>query len=388
MKTPTPCSNRLPKGKLPRLFQLRIACVLLLIGHVNALAQFPAQPKPLLEFRAGDRVAFLGEAVFGPEREHGFLEQMLTAGAGGAAVTFRHLSLTNGLLASYQPTVVFLHLTPEKFLPGAEAVLGFSNRMETLVSMVQTQAAARARFVLLGPLPLEKRPAPQPDPGPENTTRAGHDRVLKQLAQAHRMTFVSLFDGLRHEFASPKEALTTNGTQLNLRGSQQVAGAIAGGLQIMHHWRMSIEPDGREQPGGFGHAVTNLVRKGGLISFTSLSDKLENAPAPVSGTNGNFIITPVLLRLKLLPPGRHALRIDGQVAMEAMDREWQRGLPITAGPMYEQSDKLRRAIVRKNALTDNAPAGDAVLAEIRRLARPVPHKFEVVPAAADGRVKP
>lgn len=359
------------------MFQQALAGALLLIPLVDATAQLQPQARPLLELRAGDRVAFVGEEVFGPEREHGFFEQMLTAEAGGAAVTFRHLSLTNGLLASYQPTVVFLHLTPEKFLPGAEAVLSFSNRMETLVSMVQTQAPAQARFVLLGPLPLERRPAPQPDPGPENTTRAGYEQALKQVAAAHQMTFVSLLDALRYEFSNPKQRPTTNGARLNAAGSRQVAVALAGPLLGWPalNWRLSLEPDGAVQAGCHGQTVTKVQRTDQMISFTLLADKVAN--------------TPCMLRFKSLPPGRHALKIDGRIVQEATALEWQRALTFTTGPMFEAAEQLRLAIVRKNALLGEGTASEihAAQARIHQLARPVPHQFEVVPVA-DSPPKP
>lgn len=54
------------------MFQQALAGALLLIPLVDATAQLQSQARPLLELRAGDRVAFVGEEVFGPEREHGF----------------------------------------------------------------------------------------------------------------------------------------------------------------------------------------------------------------------------------------------------------------------------------------------------------------------------
>src|SRR5690606_9522638 len=51
-----------------------------------------------------------------------------------------------------------------------------------------------------------------------------------------------------------------------------------------------------------------------------------------------------------LPPGEHALRIDGIEIAVASASRWAAGMPISKGPDFAQAARLREAIRRKDRL--------------------------------------
>jgi hypothetical protein len=110
-----------------------------------------------------------------------------------------------------------------------------------------------------------------------------------------------------------------------------------------------------------------------------------------------------------LPQGEYTLWIDGQPTVTATAENWAEGVTLDRGPEIEQAEKLRRAIVAKNALyfyrwrpqnetylygfrkgeqgknSVEIPQFDPLVAkqeaEIARLRVPVPHTYELKVAA-------
>ena len=51
-----------------------------------------------------------------------------------------------------------------------------------------------------------------------------------------------------------------------------------------------------------------------------------------------------------LPSGDYTLKIDGKEILHASAADWQRGVHIAQGSMFDDAEKLRAAIVQRNQL--------------------------------------
>ena len=56
------------------------------------------------------------------------------------------------------------------------------------------------------------------------------------------------------------------------------------------------------------------------------------------------------LRVRGLPAGKHALKIDGKEVASGSAMDWAFGIQISRGPEFDQTEKLRQLIIEKNQL--------------------------------------
>jgi hypothetical protein len=127
---------------------------------------------------------------------------------------------------------------------------------------------------------------------------------------------------------------------------------------------------------------------------------------PTSAAADPPIGGPFVLQVHALAPGRYRLTIDGRPVFTRDARQWEAGVPIAGGPEFDQVERLRQAINRKNRLHfyrwrpqnetylfgfrkheqgNNAreiPLFDPLVAEqealIARLKVPVAHTYELI----------
>ena len=123
------------------------------------------------------------------------------------------------------------------------------------------------------------------------------------------------------------------------------------------------------------------------------------APKKPAGQGGR------VLRVTDLPAGSYALTVDGKPVATADAAGWAKGVRLGRGPEFEQSERLRRAVVAKDRLYfhrwrpqnetylfgfrkheqgQNAreiplfdPLIEAKEKEIAKLRRPVPHIYQL-----------
>jgi hypothetical protein len=156
----------------------------------------------------------------------------------------------------------------------------------------------------------------------------------------------------------------------------------------------------------------HVVRLEGQPSRHEFALAWETLPAPPAPPRspGGAVLSGYerSLCIQGLSPGKYTLKIDGQTAATATDREWAAGVKLERGPDVEQTEKLRRAIIEKNLLYfhrwrpqnetylfgfrkheqgQNAveiPQFDPLVArreaEITRLSVPVSHTYQIVPS--------
>src|SRR5262249_2322045 len=57
-----------------------------------------------------------------------------------------------------------------------------------------------------------------------------------------------------------------------------------------------------------------------------------------------------IIQIEGLEPGQYQLKANGETLITASDKEWQRGVPVDRGPDFDQAERLRQVILRKNQL--------------------------------------
>ena len=141
------------------------------------------------------------------------------------------------------------------------------------------------------------------------------------------------------------------------------------------------------------------------VKFTLSDPMLPNPPAP-SGTPAMYQVRDRVVKVPSLSSGRYALKIDGKTVANATADEWSNGVNLTRAPEFDQVEKLRALINKKNELYfyrwrpqnetylfgfrkheqgNNAieiPQFDPLIAEleaeINTLKKPVKHTYEIV----------
>src|SRR4051812_4914591 len=217
-----------------------------------------AAPPVPFELRGGDRVVFLGDTLIEREQHFGYLELAMTTRFPDRNVTFRNIGWSAdtpagdsrcGLsllqagteladegwkqlaeqLRQLRPTVVVLGYGMASSFSGEAGLPRFVADMDRLMDTIQSQAApANVRFVVLGPAPHVRLPAPSPDPTEHDRALAAYTHALQSIAEKHGAPFVSLFDRLKARPAS--SPLTDNGIHLNAAGYRAAAEVIEAAL--------------------------------------------------------------------------------------------------------------------------------------------------------------
>ncbi len=211
-----------------------------------------AAPKPF-ELRDGDRVVFLGDTLMEREKDHGYLELMMTLRFPDRNVTFRNLGWSADTpvgisrvsfdwpkgegemfrvlmeqVKLVQPTVVVLGYGMASSFDGAAGVAKFKADYGKLMDGILAVNAS-TRFILLSPIRHEQLPSPLPNPDRHNAMLTGYVQAIQELAEQRGVAFVDVFQDLAHAMGS-KGPLTENGIHLSALGYQHLAHTIARGL--------------------------------------------------------------------------------------------------------------------------------------------------------------
>src|SRR6185436_3456519 len=244
-----------------------------------ALSLVPAcaQNTNAFELRDGDRVVFLGDTFIEREQQFGFIEHLATTHFPGRHVTFRNLGWSADTplgvsragfdtpdkgfdrlkeqLALVRPTVAFLSYGMTASFDGDAGIPRFKAAMEKLMATIRAGAGTtEVRFVILGPIPHEKLPAPLPDPGPHLIHLTNYNAALREIAAAQNARFVNLLDLVgASQVYNPGPPFTDDGIHLNSYGYRRVAESIAMGLDWdAHVWRAGILFNGKLREGSYG----------------------------------------------------------------------------------------------------------------------------------------
>jgi lysophospholipase L1-like esterase len=297
------------------VIRLLLLCPLLAIGA--------GKPFELVD---GDRVIFVGNTFFERDLHYNHLETALTARWPGRNVIFRNLgwdgdtvwgearaefgSPADGFaslskhVADLKPTVIFVAYGMNESYAGPQGVDPFSQQLDRMLDML---SRTQARIILLSPIRHEDLGRPLPDPAEHNRNLRLYVDAIARIAARRSYDFVNLFDLA----GSKDQPLTENGIHLNDRGYRAATWAIERAL--------------------------------GLPSLDRVLDVTAK-----SSTEPTLPLGTTLLKAPGLPPGRHALRIDGKITDVHTAEEWSKGVRVGKAPGADQLEKLRALIAEKN----------------------------------------
>ncbi|MDB6021832.1 MAG: hypothetical protein JWQ04_1689 [Pedosphaera sp.] len=422
----------------------RLVCIstsLLALG----LGSFPllAAARPVFDLRSGDKVVLIGDTLIEREQSYGYLEERLTVRFPDRDVHFRNLGwsadtpegisrasfdfdkpgkgfeqLTNQI-AIVQPNVVIIGYGMANSFQGEAGLAQFKTGLNKLVDAIQTICTNKpVRFVFLSPVHHENLGAPLPDPTGHNQQLALYTRAVADVAAERNSLFISLYNNLIGDGTQthPPQPVTENGIHYSAYGYLRMAEAVEKAFVWEPNlWRVEITADGQVTPVSYGTTVNNLELIKNQLQFTLLDSQLVSPF--ISGKDGRLLSAdaPSLIQIDGLRGGRYELKVDGDPIVTATAKEWQRGVAIDRGPQFDQAEELRHAILKKNELffdrwrpenetylfgfrqheqgqnAKEIPMFDPLIAEqeakIAKLRQPVPHTYELVPAARSRAVK-
>lgn len=293
------------------------------------LAALACGQSPLIA--PGDRLAWLGGTLVEQEIRTGDWELEIARAFPGGKILIRNLGWSGDTLQgearagfgspadgfkalvaqtlAAKPTVVWLQYGTNEAFADPLDIAGFRSRYEKLLEAL---APSKARMVLVIPPPLEYRPPPLPDVGATNsklTLLAGEIRALAKARGLGVLSLEKLWDGA-------PTGQTTNGIQMGAGGYRAVAPAFAKALGLD------------------SSSTSPLVLKAG-------SQEITDKVLPTPGQSRR-------VRVEGLEPGKHELLVDGESVAAADAAEWAAGIQVSRGAPWNQSARLREAIVTKN----------------------------------------
>jgi lysophospholipase L1-like esterase len=196
---------------------------------------------PPFQLHDGDRVVFLGDALFERDGKYGCIETALSLAFPDSKLTFRNLGWSGDNVFArsrdyfdqqgdgyarriahvnrLKPTVMLLAYGGNESYGGEAGLAQFAAGYRRLLDDLEKTGA---RFVLLSPIRQENLGPPLPDPAPQNRNRELYAAEIKKLAAERGHRFVDLFN----RFASSGGPLTYNGIHLDQRGYEELAKTI------------------------------------------------------------------------------------------------------------------------------------------------------------------
>lgn len=384
----------------------------------------------------GDRVVFLGDTLMERERSLGYVETLMTVQYPEKKLIFRNLGwgadLPNGRsrasfdwnqspdvwfrkltnqVAIANPSVVLLAYGMAASFDGVAALPQFKQDLERLIDAIQTNAKGSVRFVLLTPIAHQDLGGSFPAGERHNEDLKLYAEAVKEIAQARKFRLVNLFEPTSAVADRNRGFVETeNGIHLTPAGYLLMASKIASELGWrINGSRFGIEQDGTVRSGSTGAKVTDIDRGNKGTRFTYLEDRLP--PAIVTYTNPATgmlqAVGPDRMRIQIprLNDETYVMLIDDGIVQVGDARGWTLSYDVARGPSFDQAEKLRELIVRKNMLYLNRwrPQNDTYLfgfrkheqgqnagevtkfdadvakleEEIHRLKQPVPHSVEL-----------
>ncbi|APW63152.1 SGNH/GDSL hydrolase family protein [Paludisphaera borealis] len=367
-------------------------------------------PKPWV-FKDHDRIVFVGDTLIERDQRYGYLETVLTIENPSLDLTFRNLGWSGDTVrglsrAGFDPPEAGFKALKEQVLAAKPTVLivgygmadsfdgpaGLSRFVEGYNAFLDAVAPAKARLVLLSPLPHEALPAPLPDPTAHNRDLALYAEAVGKIAQERNAAFIDLFNGVQRQRGGPRAGVapdTDDGIHLTALGSWRLAdSSFLVGSRKRTFTTLPFDVKDVEE--------TDQVRK-----FVSFDSRLHRPLAPGDANDRTYV-----LQFQGLKPGRYVLKIDGRPVAARTAEEWAAGVGLPPWPAIEQVEQLRKTINEKNLLFfyrwrpqnitylfgfrkheqgRNAieipqfdPLVDAKEKEIARLRKPVAHTYELI----------
>jgi lysophospholipase L1-like esterase len=344
----------------------------LLIFAISA----PAAEKPSF-FQKGDRIVFLGDSITEQYQHSTDIELYLTTRFPDWNLTFLNAGIggdtANGGAGRFQqhvldekPTAVTINFGMND--AGYQKFDANRNKqyLEETAAMLEMAKKAGVRVALLSPNSVDRRRSPGfSDFKVYIETQKQFYAPLKELAEKYGATFVDQYAVTRvalEKMESDKADSVVpfgDGFHTASPGGLLMAHAILTGLGApaeVSDVKMAIGVDGQAQTRRC--KVEKLEASKDAMSF----DRTDEAiPIPVQKdwlsllpyVNNLKDLNYYGLTIKGLAKGSYAISIDGVEVMKASDEELASGVDLgnaTAGPLFEQGQKVFQAINAKNQI--------------------------------------
>ena len=428
---------------MSRLLALAALAAAVAVGFTPTPTIQAADPKPAAPadgakdcfFKPNDRIVFLGDSITEQYQYSTYIELYLTTRMPKGNFTFINAGIggdtANGGANRFQahvltekPTAVTINFGMNDggygaFNPAANKVF-----VEKTAAMLEMANKAGVRVALLSPNAVDRRVKTNGKQYVE--TQKQFYAPLGELAEKHNVAFVDQYaitraatDKMEADDPEAKKAKPYyDGFHTSPPGGMLMAHAILTGLHAPAVVSdVTVDADkGQAAATGCKVEKVSVSRDSAGVSFTRTDEAL---PMPVQKdwlpmlpyTNELKDLNYYGLKVTGLKEGVYSVSIDGKEVAVATAKQLAAGVNLgtaTAGPVWEQGNKVLQAINAKNGLVAqrfgvvrfNAPDWladvaaerkpaelkkrmdkiDAAQAEVYKLATPVARKFEVKPA--------
>ena len=326
---------------------------LLLLFFLLTASASAAEP---FELKDGDRVVFVGSTLIEREQRYGYWESALTRRWPDRNITFRNLGwsgdtvwgdarasfdsraegfkrLKESVLA-FKPTVIFIGYGTNESFEGEAGLPAFKKGLETLLDVL---APAKARIVLLSPLKQADLGPPMPKPTEQNKKLELYTNEIQKTAKQRRAKFINLFES--REKGPLWAPWTDNGIHLSEKGYFLLASLInenLGGAD--EDWVVDVDIMSKKVEARQGTKIDRVEVDPKRIRFEAIDDRLFALGEAKT------------LQFASVGVGPYSLYIDGKRIDVGGGRGGEPVLKFAGGPDFDQSEKLRQAIIAKNRL--------------------------------------
>ena len=227
-------------AKALRLAWAAAAVVLFVATTDDPAAAQARNAPPVVELRAGDRIAFVGDSFFEREYSRGLIETALTVAHLDKALTFRNLGWSGDtvrgesrayfgqaadgygeLLKSVdlvKPSVIFVGYGANESFDGSAGLDAFIVDYRRLLDDL---ASRTTRIVLLTPLPADRATSPLPAAALEERNRvlSQYSEAIKTLATSRKLASIDIYTAMLGAMTRPQaEPLFEKGMHLTDAG--------------------------------------------------------------------------------------------------------------------------------------------------------------------------
>ena len=220
-----------------------LAALAIVVSSLVIAASAPAQT---LEFKQGDHICIIGNALADRMQHHGWLETLLVSrfadkelvfrnlGVSGDEIAFRHRSESFGSpeewLARCKADVVFAMFGFNESFAGEPGLAKFKADLDKLIRETQAtnySGKGPTRIVIFSPLAAEKLSDPNlPDAAKTNANLKLYATAMGEVAKANKVPFVDLFAISEKGYSGSSKPYTFNGMHLTEYGDQMLGTAI------------------------------------------------------------------------------------------------------------------------------------------------------------------
>ncbi|MBC7854942.1 MAG: dehydrogenase, partial [Pirellulaceae bacterium] len=199
-----------------------------------------------LEFKQGDHVCFLGNALGDRMQHHGWLETLLVSrfadkdlvfrnlAVSGDELTFRHRSENFGSpeewLVRCKADVIFAMFGFNESFAGEPGLAKFKADLDRFINetlATNYSGRGKTKLVIFSPLAVENLNDPNlPDAAKTNANLKLYSAAMGEVAKANKVPFVDSFGISEKAYGGSSKPYTFNGMHLTEYGDQMLAPAI------------------------------------------------------------------------------------------------------------------------------------------------------------------